>query len=86
LLRFENLDEDFYNLLEEWNVPQFKLRKENTAENHIGSNKSASQGLDYALLNYGKKRRHYRDYYDPTSKKILEELYAKDIEYFNYEY
>ena len=82
LLRYENLDEDFHNLLEEWNIPQLELKKENAAEDHIGQGKA----YDYALSNYGKKRHHYKCYYDRSSKKILEELYAKDIEYFNYKY
>ena len=69
LLRFESLNQDFYNLLKEWNIPQYKLGKENAAENHIG-----------------KKRKHYRDYYNPASRKMVEKIYAKDLEYFNYEY
>ena len=81
LLRFENLDEDFYNLLEEWNVPQFKLEKLNTAEERIARNPEF-----YAAVTYGKKRHNYRYYYNSESRKIAEELYAKDIEYFNYEY
>lgn len=34
IIRFENLDEDFYNLLEKWSIPQFKLKKMNPAESH----------------------------------------------------
>ena len=69
LLRYENLDEDFYNLLKEWDIPQFKLEKENSAE-----------------FQTGKKREHYRHYYNPVSKKIAEELYKEDLKYFNYEF
>ena len=69
IIRFENLDEDFYNLLEKWGIPQFKLKKINGAEYHTK-----------------KKRKHYRYYYNPVSKKIAEELYKEDLKYFNYEF
>jgi len=37
-------------------------------------------------LNYTKKQRHYRDYYDDKLRKLVEEKFEKDLNEFNYEF
>ena len=66
ILKFENLKEDYYNMLKELKIDgkKFKLP-------HI---------------NKSRKSKHYSFYYDAETKKIIKEMYKKDIEYFKYNY
>ena len=37
-------------------------------------------------VNISKRKRNHRDYYDNSTKKIVESIYKDDLEYFNYEF
>lgn len=66
ILKFENLEEDYYNMLKELKIDgkKFKLP-------HINKSKNS---------------KHYNTYYDTETKKIIAEMYEKDIKYFRYNY
>lgn len=49
--------------------------------NHIGLNK---ESLSQLLRN--KNRTHYRDYYGQTSKRLVAEIFAEDIDQWGYEF
>ena len=70
IARFENFDTDFANLLDILNLPQTPYKL-----HHISKDR---------LLN--NKRRHYSHYYNNETKKLVEEMYARDLEHLGYEF
>lgn len=68
--RFEKLDEDFHHLLDVLAAPHSPLAKANVSTNR------QSNG----------DRRHYSDYYDKASQRLVEKLYGRDLELLGYEF
>lgn len=51
-------------------------------ENIVGSN----FGLEHLKIGPSDKLRDYKTVYTPTSRRLIEEIYKKDLEEFNYEF
>ncbi len=70
IARFENFDVDFANLLDILNLPQIPYKSYNISEDRLSEN----------------KKRHYSHYYDNETKKLVEGMYALDLEHLGYEF
>jgi hypothetical protein len=70
LLRFENLNSDFDKLCKNLDIPGLSLATYN------GPFKKDSRHA----------RKHYREYYNEYDMKIIEAVYKKDIDYFDYKF
>jgi len=70
--RYENLERDFSCLLDILGAPQNKLFKENTylRRRKIGRDKGE----------------HYSNYYDKRTRRLIEEIYADDLELLGYDF
>ncbi len=69
--RYENLERDFSCLLDILGSPNHKLPKAN-----ISLNRRVREG----------KKRHYSDYYDKPTRRLVEDIYADDLELFGYDF
>jgi hypothetical protein len=52
----------------------------------IGINDYDLNDLPYYKSEYRKERRHYRDYYDEETQKIVYEKHKREFEFFKYEF
>ncbi len=68
--RYENLERDFSYLLDILGVPNHNLTKRNV---------SLSRRV-------GSGSRHYSDYYDKPTRRLIEEIYADDLEVLGYDF
>ena len=70
--KFENLDADWENIKNKINMPDTFL-----AKNVKGEPRGFIRGSTHP---------HYKEMYSPKEIKVVEELYAKDLKYFNYSF
>lgn len=75
ILKFENLENDFKSFLKKYNIPSVKLIHEDPAITDPGS-------LNTKRIPLSKKELVY----DREMIKIVEKLFAKDLEHFGYEF
>lgn len=73
--KMENLQEDFSKFLKDVNLPNVLLEYFGIS----GRMKTRDDKTE-------KKKIHYTEYYDDETRSIVAERYAKDIEYFKYEF
>ena len=64
--RYENLAQDFYEVVGTIGVPLMILPKRNISKDKVQDN--------------------YREFYSPTSRRLVERKYKRDLEYFGYEF
>jgi len=70
--KFENLDTDWENIKNKINMPDTFLAKN-------------AKGEPTGFIR-GSTHPHYKEMYSPKEIKAVEELYAKDLKYFNYSF
>ena len=73
--KMENLKKDFSNFLKDVNLPNVSL-------GHLGIS-GRVKTRDDKVEN---KKIEYKEYYDDETRQIVAERYAKDIEFFGYEF
>jgi hypothetical protein len=70
----------------------YYIRYENLEEDiqqvcqHVGIKDSHLEDLPSYKSEYRKDRRHYRDYYDEETRKIVYEKHKREFEFFKYEF
>ncbi len=69
--RCESLERDFFQVTDLLGIPRHPLRHQFVSEER--------------LLDNGKKR-HYSTYFDKTTRRLVEDLYAEDLEALGYEF
>jgi hypothetical protein len=92
--RFEDLHNDFSTICKKLKVPFTKLRHQNKSEIGKGRGKISKQQesiLNIPLRSLFKGRDNinsedYREYYDSSLIRAVEDLYHIDIEKFNYDF
>ena len=92
--RFENLNLDFGKICEKLEIPFTQLPHRNSSEEKRKRYNLKYYGkmfIKYPDSFFSKggdqiKSRDYKDYYDSSLIRIIEELYHKDIEVFNYDF
>ncbi|WAJ70692.1 sulfotransferase family 2 domain-containing protein [Catenovulum adriaticum] len=80
--KFEQLQTDFDYVCDQLGFHDSELP-------HINSSKKKSRLqkiLSFEFKKSNDKRKHYTEYYDEESKKIVEDMYLKDIETFAYQF
>lgn len=71
VFRFEHFEKDFSSI-----VDRFSLKK----SKHLTKNFNTTRGI------LGRLKKPYWEYYSPRTRLMVESIYIKDIEYFNYEF
>ena len=69
--RYESFERDFFQVTDLLGIPRHPLRPWNVSGER--------------LLDNGKKR-HYSAYFDKTTRRLVEDLYAEDLEALGYEF
>ncbi len=69
--RCESFEQDFFQVTDLLGIPRHPLRPQFVSEER--------------LLDDGKKR-HYSTYFDKTTRRLVEDLYAEDLEALGYEF
>ncbi len=69
--RYETLEEDLRCVMNILGAPQYKLFKDN-----VSLSRRAKEN----------EKRHYRDYYDKPTRRLVEEIYADDLELLGYDF
>ena len=69
--RYESLERDFFQVTDLLGIPRHPLRPWNVSGERF--------------LDNGKKR-HYSTYFDKTTRRLVEDLYAEDLEALGYEF
>ena len=69
--RYEHLEKDLYSLLDILGGPNLPIK---------------SRNVSIARRSEGNKRKHYSAYYDTRTRRLVEEIYARDLEIFGYQF
>jgi len=77
--KFETLQDDFDQVCAQLGINDTQLP-------HISSSKKKTFLSKINVFNDRQKRKLYSDYYDDVSRKIVENMYSKDIETFDYRF
>ncbi|MBU3023748.1 sulfotransferase family protein [Aestuariibacter sp. A3R04] len=79
--RFENLQTDFDYVCSQLGFGDTKLPHVNSSKNQ-----SLLQKISIFMSKESKKRKHYSEYYDDVTRKIVQKMYSKDIDTFGYRF
>jgi len=88
--RFENLQNDFYDICEKINLPLIELPFINKTKKAITLNRNPGKLVKYAWYQIKGKQiqfhKNYQDYYDSESRDLVATIYQSDIELFEYRF